>query len=202
MGTKPITGNFIVEQLRANLYTVADKYLESLSRKPNGNYAALGMKQAIEEGNEMGIITQLPNRTFGDSFFKNSIQETMAIHGHDVELCDTRNHDSIECGKPREYKAARLLSSTGSLRIHASNPTKQGNVRVELFVADGDSLDQCGFYALNKSALDRFGSAMRNNKGWALNISKEALTDPEGLGAWRMTADEYARNRTRSCRCK
>ena len=202
MGTKPLTGNFIIEQMRANLTPLANKYIESLSNKPNGSYAALGITKALEEGNEMGVIAQLPNRTFGDSFFKYSIQEAMVLHGHSVVLNDTRNHDSIDCGKPREYKAARLLSTTGGLRIHASNPTKQSNVRVELFVADGEKLEDCGFYALDKSALDRFGSSMRNGQGWAISLSLDALHDPQGLGLWRMDADEYARNRGRSCRCK
>lgn len=192
----------MLEHMRASIGFITDNYLAKLQTEPYGEYKSLGMNAAIADGSEMGIVTQWPARMFGDTFWKHSVQNALVTSGHQVLDDDTRDHDSIECGRRREYKAARVTTVNGVARVMAGNPTRNASVRVELFVADGPTLDECGYYALDKRTLDRFCSSYRNGSGWALNVPVEDLRDPNGLGAWRMDADEYARYRTRTCRCK
>ena len=202
MAVQKLTGELIIEQMRSSIMPITESYLAKLAGEEYGEYKAKGLRQAIEDGSEMGIIAQLPGRTFGDRLWKHSIQDALAGAGHKIILDDTRDHDSIDCGTPREYKASRILSVAGRPRVVSSNPTRRGNVTVELFIADGATLEESGFYALKKSTLDRFSRSYRNGTGWSLNLSAADVKDPEGLGQFRMDAEEYARYRTGKCRCK
>ena len=201
MAIETLTGSQLIESIRTRIEPIAQDYLDRLAHQPYGQYKAIGLEQAIKDGSEIGIINQLPARTFGDKLWKHSVMDAFAAKGHDVLDEDTRDYDSRECNTFHEYKAARVTSVAGTHRVIASNPTRKENVKVDLFVADGDTLEECGFYLLGKATLDRFARPWRHGVGWSLNVTTEALRDMEGLGQYRMTADEYILARTRRCRC-
>lgn len=172
--------------------------MSSLENVAYGQYRIAALESALSDESELGLFSLLPARTISDKIWKPSVRDQFRLAGHKVMDDDTADQDTRECGRRREYKAARECADG---KFIAVNSTRHPSVLVDLFVADGADFKDSGVYTLDARAIARLTNPLRNGKGWQLLVTADQLHDPEGLGAYRVSMAEYARRRMSACNC-
>ncbi|MFM7089082.1 MAG: hypothetical protein ACKOW9_06175 [Candidatus Paceibacterota bacterium] len=195
---RTINGQQLVVDMRTRLYVVSEKYKEKISKQIGSSHLVKALEDALKAEDDLSLLRLLPGRTVSDSIWKPAVRDLFKEGGHIVLDCDDQDQDTRECGHRHEYKVARQ-SATG--RFVSRNSTRHPRVQVDLFVADSETLEDCGVYVLSSTSLQVFGSPARKNKGWQLSLTSNQLLDTESIGAYRMNLNEYAKYRMEICKC-
>lgn len=202
MKAKKVYGTTILENMTSRVFQQARDRIDLLSKDPYGHtqFEIDALVSSIESQSDISALRNLSRRGTSDSVWKPAVREAFKAKKHSVLDEDCSHYDTRECGYRWEYKVATWAPSSN--RFIASNPTFNPRVRVALFVADGKNFSDSGIYLLSHRNLRRFARPSAKNKGWQIALSREALIDPDGFGAFRLSFAAFAQTRMDMCACQ